>query len=113
MAKWHTSKIEGGAKKGEMFAAHPKDGPVFQWKVVTAEPSMVEWQCVKGPGQSVGTTARFRFTEANDGRTLVEFTHSGWPDARGNFRKCNTLWAILLFHLQKHLHTQGTEPAFG
>jgi hypothetical protein len=47
-----------------------------------------------------------------DGRTLLEFAHTGWRDDDGNFRKCNTLWAILLYHLQRYLETRKGEPAF-
>jgi hypothetical protein len=60
----------------------------------------------------VGTIARFQISPLSDGRTLVEFSHSGWPDTKGNFRKCNTLWAVLLFHLKKYLSTKQAEPAF-
>jgi uncharacterized protein YndB with AHSA1/START domain len=110
LAKWHTSRTENG--NGESFTIYPKDGPTFQWKVLKPDAHTVEWQCVAGPGDSVGTIARFQISPLSDGRTLVEFSHSGWPDTKGNFRKCNTLWAVLLFHLQKYLATKQAEPAF-
>jgi uncharacterized protein YndB with AHSA1/START domain len=111
LAKWHTSRTENG--NGESFTVYPKDGPSFQWKVLKPDAHTVEWQCIAGPGQSVGTIARFQISPLSDGRTLVELSHSGWPDTKGNFRKCNTLWAILLFHLQKYLGTKQASPAFG
>jgi hypothetical protein len=107
--KWHTSRIDGN---NETFTIHPKDGPVFEWKVSKPDSHIVEWRCVVGPSDSVGTIARFQLSALNDGRTLVEFSHSGWPHTKGNFRKCNTLWAILLFHLQKYLGTKQANPAF-
>jgi uncharacterized protein YndB with AHSA1/START domain len=112
LAKWHTSRTEKAKGKDESFTTLPTDGPTFEWKVVKPDSHTVEWQCVAGPGDSVGTRARFVLSPLSDGRTLVEFSHTGWPDTNGNFRKCNTLWAVLLFHLQKYLGTKQAGPAY-
>jgi uncharacterized protein YndB with AHSA1/START domain len=112
LTKWHTSRTENANGKDETFTTYPKDGPAFEWKVLKPDSHTVEWQCVAGPGDSVGTIARFTVSPLSDGRTLVEFSHRGWPDTSGNFRKCNTLWAVLLFHLQKYLSTKQPGPAF-
>jgi hypothetical protein len=45
------------------------------------------------------------------GRTLIEFAHRGWPHTDGNFRKCNTQWAILLHHLRDFVETGKAAPA--
>ena len=113
LTKWHTAKIEGDAAAGKDFRVLPQGEPAFEWKVLKAEAGkQVVWKCVDGPGHSAGTTATFSLTPEQDGRTLVEFAHSGWPDAVGNFRKCNTLWAILLYHLKNYLETQKADPAY-
>ncbi|QHS52883.1 SRPBCC domain-containing protein [Edaphobacter sp. 12200R-103] len=109
LAKWHTA---GTNDKGETFTTHSNDGPSFEWKIIKPDAHIVEWKCIEGPGHSVGTIARFKLSSVADGRTLVEFSHTGWPDTNGSFRKCNTLWAILLFHLQQYLATHQTKPAF-
>jgi len=112
LRNWHTATIKPSEGKGETYAMHPHDGPEFEWRIVKAEARTVEWQCVRGPGHSVGTIARFELSPLEDGRTLLEFSHSGWPHTGGNFRKCNTLWGVLLFHLRKYLHTHAADPAF-
>ena len=112
LRNWHTARTEPAEGTGETYAMHPQDGPDFEWKIVKADPPVVEWECVKGPGHSVGTIARFEFSPLADGRTLLEFSHSGWPHTGGNFRQCNTLWGVLLFHLRKYLHTHEADPAF-
>ncbi len=97
------------ARVGERrFVAHS----LQPWKVLKPDADTVEWQCVAGPGHSVGTVARFQLSLSDGGRTLVEFSHAGWPDADDNLRKCNTLWAILLFHLKKYLEVGKAAPAF-
>jgi uncharacterized protein YndB with AHSA1/START domain len=112
LTKWHTSRTEKTNGKDEFFTTYPKDNPTFEWKVIKPDSRTVEWQCVAGPGHSVGTSALFKISPLSDGRTLVEFSHTGWPDTNGNFRKCNTLWAILLFHLREYLGTKQASPAF-
>jgi uncharacterized protein YndB with AHSA1/START domain len=109
LAKWHTAGTSG---IGNTFTTHPHDGPIFEWQVLEPNTHSVEWQCTSGPGNSVGTIARFKLSPTDDGWTLVEFSHTGWPDTNGNFRKCNTLWGILLYHLQQYLATKHAEPAF-
>ena len=109
LAKWHTASATGD---NESFTTRPQDGPLFAWKISRAGDHIVQWECVEGPGDSPGTTAQFKLSPLGVGRSLVEFSHSGWPDANGSFRKCNTLWAILLFHLQQYLHSGESEPAF-
>lgn len=109
VAKWHTAGTNG---REETFTTHPNDGPGFEWKVLKPDIHIVEWRCIAGPGQSVGTIAHFKLSPGDGGRTLVEFSHTNWPDTDGNFRKCNTLWAILLFHLKKYLEFGNAAPAF-
>lgn len=108
---WHTSRLDGDANAGGVIAMH--SGPEFEWRVTKADKSnRVEWECVKGPGNSVGTRARFDLSAAADGCTFVELSHSGWPGTGGNYRNCNTRWGILLHHLRKYAETGKTDPVF-
>jgi uncharacterized protein YndB with AHSA1/START domain len=109
LAKWHTAGTNG---KDDTFTTHPADGPSFEWKIIKPDAHTIEWQCIAGPGHSVGTIAHFKLSPGDGGQTFVEFSHTGWPDAGGNFRKCNTLWPILLFHLQQYLATKQANPTF-
>ena len=109
LAKWHTADVDG---KGGTFTTHPSHGPNFEWRVLKPDSQTVEWQCIAGPGHSVGTVAQFKLSPSEGGRTLVELSHTGWPDTSGNFRKCNTLWGILLFHLKQYLDAGRATPAF-
>lgn len=113
LRKWHTAATEGDAGTGGVLTMQPANGPLFEWKVTRVDPDgLVEWSCVKGPGRAAGTRVRFVISPTDGGRTLVEFVHADWPDAGGNFRKCNTLWAILLFNLRKYMETRQADPAF-
>jgi uncharacterized protein YndB with AHSA1/START domain len=108
---WHTSWVDGNADAGGVIAMH--SDPEFEWRVAKAEqPHRIEWECIKGPGNSVGTTARFDLSTTADGRTFVELSHAGWIDTGANYRKCNTRWGILLHHLRKYAETGKADPVF-
>lgn len=108
LAAWHGGHVSGS---GDSRRFRFEDGPSFEWTVSRPDPEHVIWSCVDGPGDAAGTTARFSTSPADKGRTLLEFVHSGWPHAGGNFRKCNTRWAILLHHLRRYIETGQADPA--
>lgn len=110
---WQTPNAEGSGDVGSTWVFGFADHPEFAWEIVTSErPTEVVWHCVRGPGDSVGTTATFTLSPTADGRTLLEHVHGGWPGTHGNFRKCNTTWGVLLHHLRDFVETGDTAPAF-
>ena len=112
VTSWQTPHAEGTGAVGSEWRFKFEDRAEFDWEVVESEPpSRVVWRCTKGPGDSVGTTATFLVNPSGD-RTLLELKHSGWPGTHGNFRKCNTIWAVLLHHIQKYVQTGSPATAF-
>ena len=113
LKSWHTARTEGSAGVGGILQFESAGNPKFRWEISRADaPSHLEWRCVEGPGDSVGTLVRFDLSDTTDGRTLVELAHSGWPGTHGNYRKCNTLWGVLLGHLRMYVETGRRQPAF-
>lgn len=110
---WHNPDVSGDGSVGSEWVFTFADHPEFGWEVAASEaPSHVVWRCTRGPGDSVGTTAAFRIGPVDDGRSLLELTHGGWPGTHGNFRKCNTTWGVLLHHLRDFAETGVVAPAF-
>lgn len=110
---WHTAHIDGKPELNGVITIHGTGKPVFQWKITQLEPNKkVAWECVEGPGDSVGTKAIYTLSKTHDDRTLVEFSHTLWDNQEGNFRKCNTLWGVLLHHLKTYVETGKPNPAF-
>lgn len=108
---WQTANAEGTGVVGSEWVFEFTGRPHFVWEVTESDaPRTVAWRCVEGPGDSPGTTATFGIEPLADGRTLLTLTHAGWTGTDGNFRKCNTLWGVLLHHLQQYVHT-GTPAA--
>jgi uncharacterized protein YndB with AHSA1/START domain len=113
VTSWQTPHAEGTGVVGTEWVFTFTGRPVFAWEIIASEsPDRVEWRCTQGPGDSVGTTARFAISPAADGRTLLELTHAGWPGTDGNFRKCNTIWGVLLYHIQQFVQTGTPATAF-
>jgi uncharacterized protein YndB with AHSA1/START domain len=109
---WHTAHIEGKPELNGILTFNGNGKPAFQWKVIELVPNkVVAWECIQGPGDSVGTKAIYKISPVDNGRTLVEFSHTSWPGQEGNFRKCNTLWGVLLHHLKNYVETGKKEPA--
>ena len=110
---WHSAKIDGGPKVGDTLRFESVSNPIFRWQVAELDaPKRLQWKCAEGPGDSVGTSVVFNLNETSDGRTQVELAHSGWSGTHGNYRKCNTLWAILLHHLRMYAETDTANPAY-
>lgn len=109
---WHTASIEGNPGLNQVLKFKGTGKPIFSWKLVELDPDKkVAWECVEGPGDSPGTQAIYTLSKTDDNRTLVELSHTSWPDQEGNFRKCNTLWGILMHHLKNYLETGEPDPA--
>lgn len=112
LKSWHTADIEGNLSPNEVLTFKGEGKPVFRWKIIKIEPNKeLVWECIEGPGDSIGTETIYTLSKTSDNCTLVEMSHTSWPDQGGNFRKCNTLWGILLYHLKKYVETNHPEPA--
>ncbi|WP_437222318.1 SRPBCC family protein [Planctomicrobium sp. SH661] len=112
LRSWKNSSAIGSGDLGSVWTFPYENGLEFQWKIVVDNSHQVVWECVSGPGNSPGTIAEFTFHPLEDGRTLLTCRHAGWPTTEGNYRRCNTAWAILLHHLKTYVETGRTAPAF-
>ncbi|NMN99582.1 SRPBCC family protein [Antrihabitans stalactiti] len=109
---WQTPHAVGTGEVGSKWEFKFSGRPEFAWEVVASQPSHVEWLCAAGPGDSVGTKATFEISALDEGTTLLVLTHSGWPGTHGNYRKCNTIWGVLLHHLAQAVKSGKPAPAF-
>lgn len=109
---WHSTEVEGDSHLNGIITFSANGKPTFQWKVIEMVPNKkVIWECLAGPGDSVGTQTIYALSETEDQRTLIDFSHTTWPNEQGNFRKCNTLWGVLLYHLKNYVEKNEVDPA--
>jgi hypothetical protein len=110
LAAWNGGTVR---REGDVLQFDYAKAPRFRWRVTRPGSDVVAWDCLEGPGDSVGTTVRFTLVPADRGRTRVELVHAGWPHRDGNWRKCNTHWGALMHALRRHLEgVDATGPVF-
>src|ERR1700730_4724837 len=81
LTDWWTREVEGDAAPGgtlRFYFGTPEPSAVMQ--VVEAAPARrVEWRCVGGPDEWVGTRVTFDLHGGED-ETVVLFAQAGWRD---------------------------------
>ena len=63
----------------------------------------VQWRCVEGPPEWVGTTVTVRPEKEGDGETVLLFTHADWQEPVEFMHHCSTKWATFLIGLRSGL----------
>ena len=103
LAKFWT-RVEGDSKVGgklSFFFGSPKPAAVME--VVELSPDdRVQWRCVEGPLEWVGTTVTFDL-KASGGETVLLFTHADWREPVEFMHHCSTKWATFLIGLRSGL----------
>ena len=81
-----------------------------EMKVTKLEPSRkVEWLCVKGYEEWIGTTITFEI-ETDEKSTVLFFHHDGWKEYTRGFAGCTYDWAIFLRSLRLLCETGKGTP---
>jgi uncharacterized protein YndB with AHSA1/START domain len=98
------TQVEGdsevGGKLGFFFGT-PE--PVVVFEVVELVPNgRVQWRCIDGPQDWLGTTVAFDLKES-DGETVLLFTHADWQEASELMHHSSTKWATFLIGLRSGL----------
>ncbi len=110
LSSWWTRDVKGDPHLGgtlQFFFGSPEPGAIME--VTALEPTQhVEWRCVGGADEWVGTTLTFDLTPGDD-ETVVRFTHAGWREPVEFMYHCSTKWAYFLLGLKGWL--EGGEAA--
>jgi hypothetical protein len=79
-------------------------------KVTRLEPDRaVEWQCLDGDDEWIGTTFWFHLEE-KDGRTTLRFTHGRWRESTDFLASCNYQWGSYMRSLKRYCETGEGSP---
>jgi uncharacterized protein YndB with AHSA1/START domain len=100
--------------------ARPQIGSVSEFKfgnryhnkmrITRLEPDkLVEWECLMGDKEWIGTTFRFALEE-KDGETILCFTHGNWKEMTDFFASCNFHWGHYMSSLKNYCETGQGEP---
>lgn len=106
---WWTEHTTGHSHKGgTLHFSFPDKGPDMLVKALS-EDHIVQWQCIAGPQEWIGTNISFMITE-NKNETLLYFSHSGFKEGADCLPFCTTKWAVYLLNLKCYLENGQKTP---
>jgi hypothetical protein len=111
---WWSNHTEGPDGVGSTMKVAFPDAPMtFDFDVTDDVPGeRVEWRCLAGPPEWIGTTISFNVQTEADGGMTVLFRHDGWASTDGSFPFIAYSWAQMLPRLKKLAETGAAEPYF-
>ena len=104
LAKFWTRQVEGDSEVGgKLRFFFGKLEPSAVMEVVELSPDdRVQWRCVNGAPEWVGTTVTFDL-KSSGGETVLLFTHADWREPVEFMHHCSTKWATVLIGLRSGL----------
>ena len=115
LAGWWTTDTSGVADEGNTieFQFRDPNGKIiggFEMEVVKLEPfKRVQWKCVKGPAEWIGTDITFDLKQEKE-FTIVLFGHRNWKEAGEFTAHCSTKWATFLMSLKSLVESGAGAP---
>ncbi len=92
VAGWWIAECKIGEKTGEENVFYYNNEPSLKMRINRLEETGVEWECVKGPEEWMGTKIVFSFTVYNS-YIKLDFRHTGWKEQSEFFGTCSYHWA--------------------
>jgi uncharacterized protein YndB with AHSA1/START domain len=113
LAAFWTDQTDATPKPGTVanFGFGPNRETVFEMRVDIITPDRVEWTCVGGPEEWVGTTLRWSLHPDGDATTL-RFEHRDWKREDGAVASCSYTWAMILDRLDHYVVDGRVSPYF-
>ncbi|MBI3790574.1 MAG: SRPBCC domain-containing protein [Gemmatimonadetes bacterium] len=106
LAHWWTTATTGDSAIGGVI-----DFGFCRMRVERSEPGrVVQWVCVGGPDEWVGTSVSFELAW-RERETIILFKHAGWREPVEFMHHCSTKWAIFLMSLRNWLERGEGHPA--
>lgn len=116
LSHWWTEEVNGDEKPGGKIE--------FRFRSLTGElkgsmvmevlnhntPTDVQWRCIEGPGEWIGTDITFQLSQ-QDNQTIVLFGHRNWREAVEFTSHCSMKWAVFLLSLRDYLETGKGKPS--
>jgi hypothetical protein len=81
-------------------------------KSIRLEPTVIEWECVDGHPEWIGTQVLFELRPDGD-QVKVCFSHSHWRERTEYLGECSFHWAYYITSLQQFCETGRGMPNGG
>ena len=103
---WWVSEASGDAGLGGTI-----DFGFCRMHVIEVVPDrLVQWRCVEGPAEWVGTVVTFSLVWKEE-QTFVLFKHADWKEPVEFMHHCSTKWATFLLSLRDLLEAEEGHPS--
>jgi len=112
LAGWWTKGIEGEGTPGGVLSFRFKSGAFNRMKIKSLQPDKIEWECVDGNTEWIGTQISFELRQENE-QIKVCFSHYGWGELTEYVGECSFHWANYFVSLQKYCETGEGAPNEG
>jgi uncharacterized protein YndB with AHSA1/START domain len=108
---WWTRQAEAAPTEGHVNEFRFSSGDYNAMRVVALEPDgRVEWECVEGSPEWIGTRVVFRI-EGAEGGTRLTFSHADWRADTPFFRMCRKAWEWYMASLKQYCETGMGTPS--
>jgi uncharacterized protein YndB with AHSA1/START domain len=106
---WWTSGTSGNPAQGGTIEFRFGGNGGFDMRVVKSDDTQVQWECVSGPEDWLGTRLEFEI-QKSDTQNKLMFRHAGWRSENPHFHHCSTKWATFLLSLRDLVESGQGRP---
>ena len=102
ISNWWTKQTEIGDEVGDINSFDFGDRYHNEMKITDLQLNKrVEWECIQGDKEWIGTTFIF-YLEEKERNTILRFTHGNWKEETDFFAFCNYNWGYYMKSLAKY-----------
>lgn len=110
LAGWWTTSVKASPKVGAILQFRFGNHGFNRMTIVRLAPSrQVQWRCVGGAKEWIGTRLTFELKRQGS-RTIVLFAHRGWRKQAEFMHYWSTKWAMFLLSLKSFLEKGKGTP---
>ena len=110
LASWWTRETIAKPQIGSIAEFKFGDRYHNKMRVIRLVPhKIVEWECLMGDKEWIGTTFRFELIPDKE-NTNLRFTHGKWKEMTDFFASCNFQWGHYMRSLKDYCETGKGEP---
>jgi len=110
IASWWTDETEIGNNVGEINVFDFGERYHNEMKIINLIPEKrVEWECIVGDKEWIGTKFIFEIEENENGSAL-KFAHANWGEETDFFASCNYQWGYYMTSLKQYCETGFGTP---
>jgi uncharacterized protein YndB with AHSA1/START domain len=110
IAGWWTKDLAVSKQIGGVSTFRFKSGAFNKMKIINIAPNKVEWVCIDGHKEWIGTRITFEMRQDNGGTKLC-FSHFGWKEQTEYTGECSFHWAYHFNNLINFCETGEGMPS--